>query len=230
MATVLITGANRGIGLALASLYLGRGDRVLATARDPAGATHLATLGAGPAARLRVYRMDVGEAASIAEAKALIGDQPIDVLINNAGVIGPARQSALDMDFDGFARTLAVNTLGPLRVTQAFLPNLEAAPRGKVATISSQMGSLSNAAADRLAYRASKTAVNKLMQGLATELEPRGVAALTLHPGWVRTDMGGGGADLDVREAAAGIVATVEALKLATTGRFLNYRGETMPW
>ena len=162
-------------------------------------------------------------------AAAGIGE-PIDILINNAGIIGPKRQSTLDMDFDGFAQTLAVNTLAPLAVAQAFLPQLKRSAAPRILTISSQMGRMSYAKSDRIAYRASKAAVNKVMQGLATDLKPMAVAVALVHPGWVRTDMGGATADIDPSESASGILTLAEGLTLEGTGQFYNWDGSIAEW
>jgi len=222
MTTVFITGGNRGIGLELAKAYHRAGATVLRGVRDPSAAKR--DLG-------EVHRLDVADPGSVGGLARALAGRPIDILINNAGVIGPDRQSALDMDFDGFLDTLKINTLGPLRVSQALLSNLlSAASLPRIAIISSRMGSLSNAASDHMAYRASKAAVNKLGQGLATDLKPKGVAVAVIHPGWVRTDMGGSGADIDVAESAAGIKAVIEGLELETSGRFWNYDGRSLAW
>ncbi len=224
--TFLITGASRGIGRRLTEILLVRGDRVIATVRE-AGALNDLKEEAGE--RLTVLELDVRDHAAV---DALIGGlgRPVDVLINNAGVIGPERSSTLDMDFEGFADTLAVNTLAPLKVAQAALPVLEKAERPRIITISSWMGSHAGTGSDRIAYRASKAAVNRVMQGLAADVRPRGIAVLMMHPGWVRTDMGGGNATLSVGESAAGIIAVADALTLNQTGRFLNYSGQAMDW
>jgi NAD(P)-dependent dehydrogenase (short-subunit alcohol dehydrogenase family) len=134
------------------------------------------------------------------------------------------------MDFPGFLATLDVNVLGPLRVAQALLPNLRRAPSAKLGVISSRMGSMASAQPGQLAYRASKAAVNKLVQGLASELAGEGIAVVALHPGWVRTDMGGPGADIDVATSAAGLRRVLDGLSLATTGGFRAYDGETLDW
>ena len=230
MTTFLITGCNRGIGLELARQTAARGDHVIATCRDLAAAANLHALAAAHPALVTLQALNVIVAESIAAAKTSIGLRQIDVLINNAGIIGPAQQSTLDMDFDGFARTLAVNTLAPLRIAQAFLPNLRVAADGKIANITSGMGSMSYAKSDRIAYRAAKAAVNKVMQGLASDVKPLGVAVLLLHPGWVRTDMGGAGASISASDSAAGILAQIDALTLARSGSFVDYAGKTMPW
>ena len=174
--------------------------------------------------------IDVTDDDAIAVSKARVGAAPIDLLINNAGVIGPDRQSALDMDYRGFADTLAVNTIAPLRVIAAFLPNLRQAAAAKVVTISSVMGSLAASGPDRLAYRASKAAVNMAMRGVAAELQPHGIAVLTMHPGWVRTDMGGPNAAVAPEDSAAGILRQIARLSLADTGRFVDYQGRKVDW
>lgn len=228
MGTYLVTGIGRGIGRELARVLIARGERVIGTVRSPdlEDAEWAGPLRQG---QLTLLAMDVRDGDSIARAAASI-DEPIDVLVNNAGIIGPDRQSTLDMDFDGFLETLRVNTLGPLRVSQAFLPHLRCAKAPKIVTISSRMGSLSYAKSDRIAYRASKAAVNKVMQGLATDLEADGIVAVSVHPGWVRTDMGGSAADITVQESAAGLVRLIDGLTLGDTGGFFDWNGERQPF
>lgn len=230
MTRVLITGANRGIGLELVRERLGRGDEVIACARDPEQAEALLAWQANGAPRLSILPLDVADAASVAHLGATLGDRPIDVLVNNAGIMGPQAQSTLDMDFDGWAHTFAVNTMGPLRVTQALLPNLRHAEHPRVLIVSSQMGSLASQASERLAYRASKAAVNKVAQALATDLKPMGIAVASVHPGWVRTQMGGAAAPLAPAESAAGLSALIDTLDVSRTGSFLNVDGTPLPW
>jgi NAD(P)-dependent dehydrogenase (short-subunit alcohol dehydrogenase family) len=225
MTTILITGGGRGIGLTLARAYVAAGATVIRALRDPAkAASDEPGLG-------EVLPLDVTDGGSVAALAERLHGRPIDILVNNAGVIGPDRQSAWDTDFDGFLETLKVNTLGPLRVTQALLPNLRLSTNGpQVAIISSRMGSLSYAKSDSVAYRASKAAVNKIAQALATDLAPEGIAVASIHPGWVRTDMGGPGADIDPATSADGVRAVIDALTVVNTGRFLNYDGAEMAW
>jgi NAD(P)-dependent dehydrogenase (short-subunit alcohol dehydrogenase family) len=226
MTAILITGAARGIGRALCQDALRRGWSVIGSVRDAAAAK---ALEAEFGSRFQALVFDVTDADAVAKAAAAL-DRPIDILINNAGIIGPERQSTLDMDFDGFANTLAVNVLAPLRIAQAFLPHLKRSHRPRLLTISSNMGSMSRAGSDHLAYRASKAAVNKVMQGLATDLQRSGIAVAAIHPGWVRTEMGGRGADIEVGESAKGILDIAEKLELAGTGKFLRYDGAEMAW
>jgi NAD(P)-dependent dehydrogenase (short-subunit alcohol dehydrogenase family) len=231
---MLVTGANRGIGLSLARYALRHDWRVVATARPTSNNDALLALRDSNPARLTIESLDVASEPSIEALAGRVASTPIDVLVNNAGVIGPDRQSTLDMDFTGFEQTLIVNTLGPLRVTQALLPALrlarDASGIAKVVAITSAMGRMSYAKSDKIAYRASKAAANKIMQGLATDLLAENVSVLLIHPGWVRTDMGGSLADIDVDESAKGIFQRIDAMNMQQSGTFVDYKGEVVPW
>ncbi|MBN9083516.1 MAG: hypothetical protein BGP04_14895 [Rhizobiales bacterium 62-17] len=229
MATFLITGANRGIGLELVRQAAADGHHVLAACRGPGRAKELKALEARDDCDVEVVPMDVAEANSIGTAKTHIGTKPIHVLINNAGIMGDDPQSPLDMNFDVLTKVLAVNTVAPLRVTKAFLPNLEAT-KGKVIVISSGMGSFGYEETSKMAYCTSKTAVNRLFHGLASALRPKGVAVGIYSPGWVRTAMGGPGATLSVEESARGLLQQIEKLDLARSGSFSNYAGRQLNW
>ena len=209
MARILITGSNRGIGAALFSMAKAQGHDPIGTTRDGRGGT---------------IALELEEPGAIADQLASVG--ALDVLINNAGVITPDHQSPLDMDFEGFAHCLSVNTLAPLAVAQALLPQLRMSAAPKILTVSSQMSSMEYRKADRIAYRASKAAVNKVMQGLATALEPEGIPVVLVAPGWVRTDMGGVEADEDPDAVAKGILAIAERLTIEDTGKFFRFTGE----
>ncbi len=229
MAVVLITGANRGIGLALVKAYAGRRDKVFATIRATSDRFELDQLVKESPKWIEVIEMDVSDAAEIGRARRRLEAEPIDVLINNAGIGGPERQTATDMDFDGLIETLNVNTIAPLRVATAFLPNVKAA-KGKIITLSSQMGQVQSASTDSLAYRVSKAAVNKLMRGLAAELKPQGIPVLIVHPGWVKTDMGGEGAQLTSEQSASQLQKIIDGLDIASTGKFLAWNGKELAW
>jgi NAD(P)-dependent dehydrogenase (short-subunit alcohol dehydrogenase family) len=229
MAVVLITGANRGIGLALVKAYAARRDKVFATIRATSDRTDLDELVKAAPKWIDVIEMDVADPAEIARVRRRLEAEPIDVLINNAGIGGPDRQTATDMDFDGLIETLNVNTIAPLRVATAFLPNVKAA-KGKIITLSSQMGQVQSASSDSLAYRVSKAAVNKLMRGLATELKPQGIPILIVHPGWVKTDMGGDGAQLTADQSAVLLQKLIDKLDIASTGKFLAWNGKELAW
>lgn len=228
MGTTLITGIGRGIGHELARVLLERGERVIGSLRDPAQVSQdLSGFVAG--GQLTLLELDVRDAASIAEAARRV-DEPVDVLINNAGIIGQRNASTFDTNAEEFLETLQVNTLGPLRVILAFLPHLRRAKAARIVTISSRMGSMSHATSDRIAYRASKAAVNKVMQGLATDLQPEGIVAVSVHPGWVRTDMGGSGADISVQDSAAGLIKLIDGLTMQETGGFFDWTGAAIPF
>jgi NAD(P)-dependent dehydrogenase (short-subunit alcohol dehydrogenase family) len=230
MATFLVTGANRGLGLEFTRQLAARGDDVIATARHPDKAADLIALAAThPGERIGIVAMDMLDAGSIEAARRAIGARPIDVLINNAGVIGPRRQSTLDMDFEGFIETLTVNTVAPLRVTQAFLPNLRAA-KGKIAAISTRMSIFAEPASSQIAYRSSKAALNRVFQAMALDLAPEGIPVLLLTPGWVRTDMGGRHAPLAPEDSVAGMIAQIDALTVERGGRMRTITGDIVPW
>lgn len=225
MTTILITGAGRGIGFELAKQALSLGWDVIGAVRSQQAAYKLRA----DLQDVRVVVFDVTDAEAVAKAASQL-NCPLDILINNAGVISPSKQSTLEMDFDGFAYALNVNTLGPLRISQAFLPHLKRGNNARVVTISSKMGSMSYANSDRIAYRASKAAVNKIVQGLATDLVGESVCAIAMHPGWVQTDMGGPSADIAVEESAAGILEVARNLTIRDTGRFINWDGSLADW
>ena len=209
---IVITGVGRGLGRAMAVDALARGWQVTGTVRRagdaPGGVNELLA--------------DMRDPDSFAALGAQLG--PVDILLNNAGSIGPERNAVLDMDFAAFAETLAVNTLAPLAMAQAVLPKMRSG--GRILTISSQMAWMGYAKSDRIAYRASKVAVNKVMQGLSTDLLGRAIAVALVDPGWVRTDMGGPDADEDPARVAKGILDIAARLDMTQTGRFLRWTGE----
>jgi len=226
--TILITGANRGIGLALAKEAAARGDRVIGTARAPGSADELR-----PVAD-RVEPLDADSDGSCRLLAASLGSEPVDILINNAG-ISPKRSGQLaDFDPEAYLQCLRTNSVGPLLVTRALLPNLEAGRKKLIVQISSQMGSLGDVARDGntggLAYRSSKSALNMASLLVANELKPRGIACVVMHPGWVRTDMGGPEAHLGPEESARAMLDTISGMSLADSGRYVRYNGEPIAW
>lgn len=231
MATVLITGANRGIGFQMASRYAARGDRVLACCRTPNQASQLRQL-ATANSNVAVHALHPSVADSVAAAAKAIGNDPIDILINNAGAAGPApqAQSLANMDFDGWAETFAVNTMAPLRVLQAFRNNLKQGKNARAVTITSQMGAIAYPAPVMYAYCASKAAVNKVMKMASLELGKEGISVALIHPGWVRTDMGGPSAEISPEESATGIMKVIDELTPEKNGNFYKWNGEVHPW
>lgn len=226
MTTYLITGANRGIGLEFARQLSQRGKDavILGTARDPAGAGELARL------VHQVIPLDVSDEGSIAGLSAAVGERPIDVLINNAGV-GSDQRSINGLTLAELNRVFTINAFAPMLVVKSLLPNLRAGNRKSVFSITSQLGSIANnKGGSSYPYRASKTALNQLNASLSNELRGEGFCCVVTHPGWVRTDMGGQNATLGVDESVRSMLAIIDRLKAEDSGTFFNYDGTTLPW
>ncbi|MFN2387847.1 MAG: SDR family oxidoreductase [Thermoanaerobaculia bacterium] len=221
---VVVTGANRGIGLEFARQLARRGDSVVGTARRPETADALRSLG------VRVERLDVAEPVSVAAfAKALDG-APVDVLIHNAA-IGEEGPGFARLSMEDLERSLRVNTLGAARVTQALLPNLRRGKRRLVAALSSGLASLErNREGGWIAYRVSKAALNMLIRTTAAELRPDGFTCVLIDPGWVRTDMGGPDAPTPPEKSVESMLATLGGLRPKDSGRFLTARGRDAAW
>jgi NAD(P)-dependent dehydrogenase (short-subunit alcohol dehydrogenase family) len=222
--TVLITGANRGLGLEFARQYAEAGWHVIGTARKPEQAGELKGLGA------RVAQLDVADQDSVNRLAAELAGQPIDLLINNAGIF-PRVGTIEEIDFDDYSRTLAVNTVGPVRVTRALLPNLRQGQLKIIAGLSSNLGSIAkNERGNFYGYRESKAALNMFTKTLAAELGPEGFICVVLTPGWVQTDMGGPNAPLQPADSISGMKAVLDKLTPADNGSFWSYDGSQMPW
>jgi NAD(P)-dependent dehydrogenase (short-subunit alcohol dehydrogenase family) len=226
--TVLITGANRGLGLEFARQYRAAGWQVIATARQPEAAEDLKALGEG----VRIVPLDVTKPESVAALKASLGHQPIDLLINNAGQgVGLKGGSLAELKIEEFESVVEVNTLGPVRVTQALLPNLRAGKGKMIVGISSGLGSIAeNREGGFYGYRESKAALDMFMRSLAAELKPDGFICVSLIPGWVKTDMGGPNAPLTPEESVTGMRKVLDGLKPENTGQFWSYKGSQVPW
>lgn len=222
--TVLVTGANRGIGLEYVRQFAAKGYRVIGTARNPAEAGELAATGA------RVEALDLADAGSVQALARRLDGVAIDILINNAGILDRNDTTIDKVDFAVMERTFAVNTLGPLRVTQALLPNLRAGERKLIVNMSSVLGSIERSNGQLYAYRTSKTALNQITKIFSTELGPQGFIAVALHPGWVRTDMGGAEATYTPEQSVRGLIAVIEGLSGDDNGRFYDLEGNEIPW
>ena len=221
---VLVVGASRGIGLEFVRQYLADGARVIATHRDPAVAAPLRALGAEP--RL----LDVLDEAAVARLGRLLAGDRLAVAIINAGVYGPRTQGLVAPEADAFDAVLRTNVLAPMRLIPALAAPL-AAERGRLAVLSSRMGSLSlMQSSSGWLYRASKAALNAVHKAAAIELGAQGIVCLALHPGWVRTGMGGAKADIGVAESVAGMRRVIAAADDSANGGFYDYRGEPLPW
>lgn len=223
--TVLITGANRGVGLALSRHYQGQGWRVIGCCRDPRRAAELGALGAD------LQILDAADPASISDLARRIAGQPLDLVIANAGVLGD-RRALGDIDSDDFLHTMRVNALGPLLLAEALAATLAAGRGKRFVAISSRMGSIANGLkeGDNVTYRCSKAALNMVVATLACQWRAAGIAVAAVHPGWAKTDMGGPLADVPVADAAAGIYRVIAALTPATSGGFWSWTGEAIPW
>lgn len=227
---IVITGANRGIGLELTRRYLDRGDQVEATARHPDAAGDLAALAGAAGGRLRVHACDIRDDASVRAFAAALGDIAVDLLINNAGVMGKM-QALADLDHADVANTLNTNALGPLRVTGALLPHLRRGSTRKIVHITSGMGSIGdNQSGGAYGYRMSKAALNMGCRSMAMDLKGEGFTAVVMNPGWVKTDMGGSHAPTPVEESAQKMIELIDRIGPDQTGTFLDYRGHTWPW
>lgn len=228
MPTVFITGASRGIGLEFAKHYAGLGWQVIAGVRAPDTATALSSLSAG--GNVSIERLDVTDDAAVDAVAAKLKGHAIELLINNAGIYGD-RDAALSIgNFDTYRRVLATNIAAPMKVALSLLPNLKLADGAKILTISSRMGSIALSGGGSYVYRSSKAGVNAAMHALALDLKPQGITAIVAHPGWVRTDMGGSGADISVQESVAGLTSVVARATLADSGKFFNYDGAELAW
>jgi NAD(P)-dependent dehydrogenase (short-subunit alcohol dehydrogenase family) len=228
---VLITGTSRGIGLEMARQFAEAGWRVHATCRQPERARELARFAAGSQDSVSIHPLDVTEPRQIEAMAAALAAAPLDLLINNAGVLGPAHQGFGHTDVDVWLYTLYVNAVAPLKLMEALAENLAAAERGLVANVSSKMGSMSaNDSGGFYIYRSAKAALNAVVRSTALDLAERGILVVALHPGWVRTDMGGPGAELAPAESVARMREVLQRIGPADSGRFFDTDGTTIPW
>jgi len=222
---VLITGANRGLGFEFARQYSAAGWKVIGTARKPATATDLKDLG------VRVLQLDVADAQSVAAMAAALADEPIDLLINNAGMANRDGMDFETMDFNAVERVLAVNTIGPMRVTRALLPNLRAGKGKQIVHVTSGLGSIEeNTGGGYYGYRESKAALNMFNRSLAWNYKDEGFTSVVMSPGWVRTDMGGPEANLSPEESITGMKKVIDGLTIEDTGSFQSWDGTNRAW
>lgn len=222
MPRVLVTGAGRGIGLEFARQYATDGWEVIATAREPDGALELAGLG------VRIEALDMRDFEAVAAFPGRLGGEPLDLFIANAG-ISRAKWIRSGDDAKAWQEVHAVNAVAPTLLAESLLPLVEAAG-GRMAAISSRMGSISDSSGGYIGYRSSKAALNAAWRGLALGWSERPVTLLLLHPGWVQTDMGGPQAPLPVEDSVAGMRRVIAGLPRRASGEFVDYRGAPVPW
>jgi NAD(P)-dependent dehydrogenase (short-subunit alcohol dehydrogenase family) len=227
MPTLLLTGSNRGLGLEICRQYVAAGWNVLATCRDPGAATELNQLGSE---RLRVIQLDVGDPEHIRNVARELDHQPVDLLLNNAGIFGESGASLGRLESDGLIEVLRVNAVGPLLLCQALIESVSKSSLKQMVAVTSGMGSIGDGGGGYYAYRCSKAALNMAMHTLARDLAPRRITVCVINPGWVRTDMGGPGAKLSVERSVSAIKERLDLLRFEDSGKFLDYKGGEWPW
>lgn len=231
MPSTLITGANRGLGLEFARQYLANGWQVYAACRDPSSASELRQLADPSDHKLQIIALDVTDPASVKAAAVELDRHAIDLLLNNAGVMGARGQTIGNIDYETWAKVLDANTMGPMRVSEAFVDHVARSERKLIVTLTSGMGSLAdNTSGGSIAYRSSKAAVNMVMRSLAIDLAPRGITCVVVNPGWVQTDMGGPNATITPAESVTRLRRLIETLGPAQSGKFFNHDGREYAW
>ena len=232
MKTTLITGANRGIGLEFARQYLSDGWRVIACSRYPDKSDALINLASKFPGLITIHGLNVTDHAQIDRLAQELADVAIDLLINNAGVypesdIGGSGAAK----YDEWIQAFQINTMGPLKIAEAFANSVARSKHKTIVTISSKMGSIAdNTSGGSYLYRSTKAAVNMVVKSLSIDLKQRGVVAVVLNPGWVKTDMGGPNAMISVGESVTGMRNVIGRLTMTDTGKFINYDGQDIPW
>ena len=228
MTTVLITGANRGLGLEFTKQYAADGLQVLACCRNPQAASALQAVAANNS-NITIYTLDVGDFAQIDALALQLKAQNIDVLINNAGVY--PHSTFGDTNYDDWAAAFKVNAMATLKMAEAFVQHITRSQLKKMAVVTSKMGSIDdNTSGESYAYRSSKTAVNMVMKSLSIDLKPYGISVVTLHPGWVQTDMGGPNGLISAHTSVSGLRNVIHGLSLASTGKFIAFDGKEIAW
>jgi len=227
MPTALITGANRGLGLEFARQYAVDGWRVIATCRDPDKAFKLA----GVDGDVAIHKLDVTNFDEIENLARELNAENIDLLVNNAGVIGPRQWQFGDTDYPAWAETLATNTLAPLKMCESFVGHVARSQRKQMIAITSHLGSIGgNDDGAMYIYRSTKAALNAVMKSVAIDLKDQGIAVAVFHPGWARTAMGGDNAPVEPVDSVAGIRQLTAALKVSDDCAFLRYDGTELVW
>ena len=225
---VLITGANRGLGLEFTKQYAKDGWRVLACCRAPKQASSLQAL-ANTYSNIQIFTLDVADFAQVDALAQQLKDEKIDLLINNAGIYPDS--STHEINTNDWLDAFTVNSISPYKIATAFTPHIARSSLKKIAALTSKMGSIDdNTSGGSYIYRSSKAAANMVMKSLAIDLQPQGVSVVTLHPGWVQTDMGGSNALIDTKTSVTGMRRVIEHLNLSNTGRFIAYDGQSINW
>jgi NAD(P)-dependent dehydrogenase (short-subunit alcohol dehydrogenase family) len=230
MPTVLITGANRGLGLEFTKQYAEDGWQVIACTRHPALAEDLNQLAQKYLKQIAIHKLEVADFKQINELASKIKDQPLDLLLNNAGIYG-GEQKFGTLEPEKWLQVFTINTIAPIKVAEAFLPNLLEGHKKQIVSVTSKMGSIDdNTSGNFYAYRSSKAALNMANKSLSIDLKSQGITAIVIHPGWVQTDMGGDNAPTKPYESVSGMRKTIANLTLSDTGKFYEYTGKEVAW
>jgi len=230
MATILVTGANRGLGSEFVERYLESGDDVIATYRNEESSFDLINM-RDERSNLKLLHLDVSSNKSLNSFAENLGDSPIDIFINNAGVYGPRNSSFENVDEENWIPAIKVNAVAPLLLTQLIIKNIRAGTDKKLIYITSKMGSIDdNKGGGAYVYRSSKTALNAVVKSLSVDLKNENIAVALIHPGWVKTDMGGPNALIDKDTSVRGMTEVISNLDISSTGNFYNYDGSIIPW
>ena len=230
MATILVTGANRGLGIEFVEQYLNEGNEVIATYRNKNSSIDLIEMG-NERSNLKLLQLDVSSNKSLNSFAENLGDSPIDIFINNAGVYGPRNSSFGNVDEENWIPAIKINAIAPILLTQLIIKNIKLGADKKLIYITSKMGSIDdNKGGGAYVYRSSKTALNAVVKSLSVDLENEGMTVALIHPGWVKTDMGGPNALIDKETSVRGMTEVISNLDISSTGNFYNYDGSIIPW
>ena len=230
MTSVLITGANRGLGFGFVRSFLSKNINVICTTRNISGSKELLECKKNYPDNLEILELDLLEENSENILSDLLSDKPIDIFINNAGV-GNSNQRFGVVSSKPWLDVLKVNLIAPLTLTQSIIENIKKGSEKKIYFLSSQLGSIGdNTSGGMYIYRSSKTALNQVVKSLSVDLKPMGITVISLHPGWVKTDMGGPNAPVQIDESIKGMMQVIDKTDIRDTGRFLNYDGKELPW
>lgn len=229
--TLVITGANRGIGLEFTRQFAAEGWRVYAGCRQPERAEALNRLAAASDGRVSVHPLDVTRPAHIQALAAVVGDAPVDLLLNNAGSYGPEGVRFGHTDEAAWIENFRTNVIGPMKMMEALVDNVARSELKRIASLTSKMGSMEdNRSGGAYIYRSTKAALNAVMKSAAIDLAPRGIVAVLLHPGWVRTDMGGPHGEIDAETSVRRMRRILARLRPEDAGRFFDIDGTLIPW
>ena len=231
MKKILVTGANRGLGLGLVKKFLKNNEKVICTTRNISKSKELMLYKEKYNDNLEICELDLLDKDSPNILSNFLGDETIDLFINNAGVIGHSAQHFKSVSLNHWLDVLKVNLIAPLLITQSIIKNIEKSSERKIYFISSKVGSIEdNKSGGMYIYRSSKTALNQVVKSLSIDLKPLGISVISLHPGWVRTEMGGPNALISVEESVNGMVDVISNTSIINSGQFINYDGTRLPW